>query len=79
MIFNAELFDGCKLITQNVYRDNRGYFTETYNQKDLGDITFVQDNESCSSKFVMRGLHFQKGEFAQAKLVRVVKGQVIEK
>lgn len=82
MIFNTELFEGCKLITQNIYRDNRGYFTETYNQKryekDLGNIVFVQDNESCSSKFVMRGLHFQKGEHAQAKLVRVIKGQVID-
>lgn len=82
MIFGNKLFDGCKLIEQNVFRDIRGYFTETYNKsryKDiLGDIEFVQDNESLSNKFVIRGLHFQKGEFAQAKLVRVVKGSIID-
>lgn len=83
MIFGNELFGGLKLIKQEIYGDERGYFTETFNQhKFLKDVShspiFVQDNESCSKKFVIRGLHYQRDEFAQAKLVRVVKGSVID-
>lgn len=67
----------------NVFRDERGLFYETYNQKVFEKTTglnvdFVQDNQSISSKGVLRGLHFQNGEMAQAKLVRVVKGTVLD-
>lgn len=73
----------CFVIEPNVFADDRGYFFESYNEekfnKALGqNINFVQDNESFSSKGVLRGLHFQKGEFAQAKLVRVIKGEVLD-
>ena len=77
-----ELFGGLKLIDQKIFKDERGYFTETYNKDRynsiLDDVNFVQDNESCSKKFVIRGLHYQKGEYAQGKLVRVIKGAVID-
>lgn len=69
------------LITPNVFSDERGYFMETYNQKNLEKIihaAFVQDNESQSQKGVLRGLHFQKPPFAQAKLVRVVFGSILD-
>jgi len=66
-----------------VFQDERGLFYETYNQKIFEkvagfSIDFVQDNQSISSKGVLRGLHFQHGEMAQAKLVRVVKGKVLD-
>ena len=66
-----------------VFKDSRGYFFESFNQNKFNeligkDIDFVQDNESFSSKGVLRGLHFQTGEYAQAKLVRVVKGTVLD-
>lgn len=73
--------NGCFVIQPQVFKDKRGVFLETFQKKifnqqfDL-NIDFVQDNESSSSKGVLRGLHFQKGEFAQAKLVRVVRGAV---
>lgn len=64
-----------------VHEDARGYFMETYNQRDMENeglcMNFVQDNQSCSTKGVLRGLHFQK-EFPQGKLVRVVKGSVFD-
>jgi dTDP-4-dehydrorhamnose 3,5-epimerase len=64
-----------------VHGDNRGYFMETYNQRDMEEaglhMVFVQDNQSCSTKGVLRGLHFQK-EFPQGKLVRVIKGKVFD-
>ena len=77
------LFGGLKLFIQPIYKDNRGYFTESFNKKRFieengKDVVFVQDNESCSKKFVVRGLHYQKGKYAQAKLVRVIKGVVID-
>lgn len=83
MIFGNELFGGLKLFSQKIFQDERGYFTETYNQntflKEVVNMPlFVQDNESCSKKFVIRGLHYQRDEFAQAKLVRVVMGSVID-
>ena len=72
---------GLCVIEPQVHRDNRGYFVETYNQKDLEeeglDMVFVQDNQSSSAKGVLRGLHFQK-EFPQGKLVRVTKGRVYD-
>ena len=74
---------GCFIIELNVFKDSRGYFFESFNQNKFneligGDINFIQDNESFSSKGVLRGLHFQTGEYAQAKLVRVVKGTVLD-
>lgn len=75
--------EGCFIIEPKVFEDKRGYFCETFNQKTFNNqtglvIDFVQDNESLSSKGVLRGLHYQKGDFAQAKLVRVVKGSVLD-
>ena len=74
---------GSFIIEPQVFLDNRGYFIESFNQKSFKeytglDINFVQDNESLSSKGVLRGLHYQKGEFAQAKLVRVIKGKILD-
>ena len=73
--------EGLKIITPAVYGDERGYFTETYNQRDMAnaglDMVFVQDNQSMSVKGVLRGLHFQK-KYAQGKLVRVVRGVVFD-
>jgi dTDP-4-dehydrorhamnose 3,5-epimerase len=73
-------FDGLLIIYPTIYKDERGYFFESYNEKifeSLGiSVNFVQDNESCSKYGVIRGLHYQIGSYAQAKLVRVVKGKV---
>jgi len=74
---------GCFILQPKVFKDKRGYFIESFNQsvfnKLLGlKIKFVQDNESQSSKGVLRGLHYQKGSNAQAKLIRVVKGRVLD-
>lgn len=83
MIVKETKLKGCFIIEPQVFSDKRGYFVENYNQKALNkalglDINFVQDNESKSSKGVLRGLHYQLGEYAQAKLVRVVKGAVLD-
>ena len=73
--------EGLYVIEPTVHRDDRGYFVETYNQRDMEEaglnMTFVQDNQSMSTKGVLRGLHFQK-EHPQGKLVRVIKGQVYD-
>ena len=73
--------DGVYVIEPTVYGDNRGYFMETYNKSDFEELglnyDFVQDNQSKSSKGVLRGLHFQK-ENTQAKLVRCIKGEVFD-
>ena len=70
------------LIEPTVFEDERGYFKESYNQQDfeefLPGVKFVQDNESKSSKGVLRGLHFQKEPHAQAKLVRVIQGEIFD-
>ena len=70
------------IIEPKIFGDDRGYFFESYSQSEfdrlIGPVRFVQDNESFSRYGVLRGLHFQKGEFAQAKLVRVVKGEVLD-
>ncbi|MBQ8306783.1 MAG: dTDP-4-dehydrorhamnose 3,5-epimerase [Blautia sp.] len=72
---------GLCVITPAVHGDSRGYFMETYSQRDMEeagfDITFVQDNQSMSTKGVLRGLHFQK-HYPQTKLVRVIKGEVFD-
>ncbi len=70
------------IIKPAVYGDDRGYFFESYQHEKLKKagigVSFVQDNESCSQKGVLRGLHFQKPPFAQGKLVRVIKGAVLD-
>lgn len=81
-IENTHLID-CFVVMPEIFEDNRGYFYESYNQQAFEkqtalDINFVQDNQSQSSKGVLRGLHFQIGEYQQAKLVRVVKGSVLD-
>lgn len=75
--------EGVYIIQPKVYNDSRGYFFESFRQEEFNanvgtDIVFVQDNESKSSYGVLRGLHYQKGEYAQAKLVRVIKGRVVD-
>ena len=74
---------GCFILEPRVFNDERGYFFETFNSEVFNEVTgtdtaFVQDNESYSTKGVLRGLHYQTGEHAQAKLVRVVKGNVLD-
>ncbi len=73
--------EGLAIIEPEVHRDNRGYFVETYNQKDMEEVglnmKFVQDNQSMSTKGVLRGLHRQM-EYPQGKLVRVIKGEVFD-
>ena len=73
--------EGLCVITPAVHGDARGYFMETYSQRDMEengiDINFVQDNQSMSTKGVLRGLHFQKN-YPQTKLVRVIKGSVFD-
>lgn len=73
--------EGLYIIQPTVHGDERGYFSETYNQRDMHeaglDMIFVQDNQSMSKKGVLRGLHFQK-EYPQGKLVRVIKGRVFD-
>ena len=73
--------EGLYVIEPTVFKDERGYFVETYNQNDMKeaglDMVFVQDNQSMSTRGVLRGLHFQK-QFPQGKLVRVVRGKVFE-
>lgn len=73
--------EGLYVITPQVHEDARGYFVETYNQRDFAEaglnMNFVQDNQSKSTKGVLRGLHFQK-QFPQGKLVRVLRGRVFD-
>lgn len=74
--------DGLLILEPKVFADGRGYFFESFSQREFEEkvckTTFVQDNESCSRYGVLRGLHFQKPPHAQAKLVRVVKGTVLD-
>ena len=74
--------DGVWIIEPRVFNDARGYFMEAFKEEEfrakIGDVHFVQDNESKSSFGVLRGLHYQKGEHSQAKLVRVIKGKVLD-
>lgn len=76
---NVNGIEGLYVITPAVHRDSHGYFFEFYNQNDMKeagiDITFFQDNQSMSTKGVLRGIHFQK-QFPLTKLVRVIKGDV---
>ena len=70
------------ILEPNVFGDSRGYFFESFNQREfeenIGPVVFVQDNESKSSRGVLRGLHFQKPPFNQAKLVRCIEGEVLD-
>ena len=74
--------DGLILLKPNIFKDKRGYFIESFCQKSinrlLGNINFVQDNESKSFKGVIRGLHFQKPPYAQSKLVRCIEGEILD-
>lgn len=77
----GKAIEGLYVIEPAVFRDERGYFMETYNQRDFAEaglsMTFVQDNQSCSQKGVLRGLHYQK-QYPQGKLVRAVRGSVFD-
>ena len=74
--------DGVWIIEPKVFSDPRGYFMEAFKQQEfdatIGQINFIQDNESKSSFGTLRGLHYQKGDYCQAKLVRVIKGEVLD-
>lgn len=74
--------DGVVIIEPRVFGDERGYFMETWSQRDFDEqvrhVRFVQDNESKSRYGVLRGLHFQKGKYSQSKLVRVISGRVLD-
>ena len=74
--------EGIVIVEPTLFGDDRGYFLESYNKKKfeeaIGNISFVQDNESKSAKGVLRGLHFQKPPYSQAKLVRCIKGKVLD-
>lgn len=83
MTFTESALQGCFIIEPKVLNDDRGYFMESYNLRTFQDKTgitqpFVQDNQSFSTKGVLRGLHYQTGEHAQAKLVRVIQGEVLD-
>lgn len=83
MKYTETEIEGVWLIEPRVFEDARGYFFEAWKQADFdahvgGHVEFVQDNESMSARGVLRGLHYQKGEFSQAKLVRVIKGRVLD-
>ena len=83
MIAKETKLQGCYILEPTVFGDSRGYFFESYNKQTFDklinhNVNFVQDNESFSSRGVLRGLHGQKDEFAQAKLVRVTQGEVLD-
>lgn len=82
MEYKKTAIEGVYIIEPRVFNDARGYFFEAWKKDEfeqhIGKVDFVQDNESKSSYGVLRGLHYQKGEFSQAKLVRVIKGRVLD-
>ena len=82
MIFTKTELEGVYILEPRVFTDSRGYFFESYNEQEFKNnglnYTFVQDNQSFSKYGTIRGLHFQKGEHAQAKLVRVISGEVLD-
>jgi len=74
---------GCIILEPNIFNDDRGYFFESFNNQLFNEavgeeIKFVQDNQSFSKRGALRGLHFQKGKFSQAKLVRVIQGKILD-
>lgn len=83
MHIEQTILEGCFIIHDSFFGDSRGYFFESFNRKTFFaqtgmDIEFVQDNQSKSQRGVLRGLHYQKGDAVQAKLVRVIKGAVLD-
>ena len=82
MEYKKTEIEGVYVIEPKVFNDARGYFCEAWKKEEfeahIGKVDFIQDNESKSSRGVLRGLHYQKGELSQAKLVRVIKGTVID-
>lgn len=82
MKFTEQKIKGVWVIEPKVFTDERGYFMESYKQnlfeQHIGKVDFIQDNESKSTKGVLRGMHYQKGEHSQAKLVRVLQGTVLD-
>ena len=82
MIYTETEIPGVWIIEPKVFKDARGYFMEAFKQEEfdahIGPTRFIQDNESCSSKGVLRGLHYQQAPYSQAKLVRVIKGCVLD-
>ena len=82
MEYKKTAIEGVYVIEPRVFNDARGYFFEAWKQEEfeahIGKVNFIQDNESKSSRGVLRGLHYQKGDFSQAKLVRVIKGRVLD-
>ncbi|MDR2025998.1 MAG: dTDP-4-dehydrorhamnose 3,5-epimerase [Prevotellaceae bacterium] len=82
MKFEETFIKGAYILKPEIFGDSRGYFFESFKKEDfernIGAVNFIQDNESKSSAGVLRGLHFQKGEYAQAKLVRVITGAVLD-
>ncbi len=82
MEYKTTDIEGLVIIEPKIFRDSRGYFFESFSERDfiehVGDVHFVQDNESKSTRGVMRGLHFQCPPYAQAKLVRCVRGAVLD-
>ena len=82
MTYKETAISGVWIIEPKVFCDQRGYFMEAFKKEEfesiVGTVQFIQDNESCSSKGVLRGLHYQLAPFAQAKLVRVIKGKVLD-
>ena len=83
MTFTETKLKGCFILEPKIIKDERGYFMESFNEKTFQEgidqkVTFVQDNQSFSTKGVLRGLHYQCGEHAQAKLVRVLQGEVLD-
>ena len=82
MEYRETKIKGVYIIEPRVFTDDRGYFMEAFKQAEfdanIGHVDFIQDNESMSSRGVLRGLHYQKGDYSQAKLVRVIKGCVLD-
>ncbi|WP_299363731.1 dTDP-4-dehydrorhamnose 3,5-epimerase [Winogradskyella sp.] len=83
MLVEETKLKGSYILQPKVFKDKRGYFIESYNKKVFKkatglEVDFIQDNESMSSKGVLRGLHYQIGAYAQAKLVRVIQGKVLD-
>lgn len=82
MKFTEQKIKGVWVVEPKVFTDERGYFMESYKQnlfeQNIGKVDFIQDNESKSTKGVLRGMHYQKGEHSQAKLVRVLQGTVLD-
>ena len=83
MIFTETKLKGCFILEPKIVNDERGYFMESFNERTFQNgiginVHFVQDNQSFSSKGVLRGLHYQTGEHAQSKLVRVLQGEVLD-